>query len=241
MASYGYMGDLLRISEKLRWLGPARYNYAGALVMALGLSYEAHVSYLPAHRLLPCPSFTPPFPSASDACHCRGVHVSLHLQWYARITHGSFGASRRSALLRGIISLGSPGGTNASSLVLSSSVSELGARGTVWAPKGLGFQKRDNRRIVKRWPFLDVLSEIRVWLTLGWVLYGRFLPGVQWFSAWRRPAASTKLSRCLSGTPDATLAWLAHRVLSCGSLSQVVLPSSSSRGKQKGVRWFHRI
>lgn len=53
VASYGYMGDLLRISEKLRWLGPARYNYAGALVMALGLSYEAHVSYLPAHRWVP--------------------------------------------------------------------------------------------------------------------------------------------------------------------------------------------
>jgi hypothetical protein len=55
-ASYGYMGDLMRLSESMRWLGPARYNYAGAVVMAKGKSYKAHVSYLPAERfVLPLP------------------------------------------------------------------------------------------------------------------------------------------------------------------------------------------
>lgn len=31
VAAYGYMGDLMRESERLRWLGPSRYNLAGAL------------------------------------------------------------------------------------------------------------------------------------------------------------------------------------------------------------------
>ena len=29
-ACYGYMGDLMHTSEGLRWLGPSRYNLAGA-------------------------------------------------------------------------------------------------------------------------------------------------------------------------------------------------------------------
>ena len=30
-ACYGYMGDLMATSERLRWLGPSRYNLAGRL------------------------------------------------------------------------------------------------------------------------------------------------------------------------------------------------------------------
>ena len=33
VASYGYMGDLMRQSEKLRFLGPSRYNLAGAATL----------------------------------------------------------------------------------------------------------------------------------------------------------------------------------------------------------------
>ena len=33
IASYGYMGDLMRESEKLRFLGPSRYNLAGAFTL----------------------------------------------------------------------------------------------------------------------------------------------------------------------------------------------------------------
>lgn len=29
MTSYGYYGDLLADSEKLRWMGPKRYNWSG--------------------------------------------------------------------------------------------------------------------------------------------------------------------------------------------------------------------
>jgi hypothetical protein len=35
VASYGYMGDLMAASEKLRCLGPARYGLAGALAWRL--------------------------------------------------------------------------------------------------------------------------------------------------------------------------------------------------------------
>jgi hypothetical protein len=31
VAAYGYMGDLMCESERLRWMGPGRYNIAGAL------------------------------------------------------------------------------------------------------------------------------------------------------------------------------------------------------------------
>lgn len=31
VAAYGYMGDLMCESERLRWVGPGRYNLAGAL------------------------------------------------------------------------------------------------------------------------------------------------------------------------------------------------------------------
>ncbi|CAL5222892.1 g5321 [Coccomyxa viridis] len=48
VASYGYMGDLMRTSERLRFLGPARYGLAGAWTLLRGAAYDAEVSYLPA-------------------------------------------------------------------------------------------------------------------------------------------------------------------------------------------------
>ena len=51
VASYGYMGDLMAQSETLRWMGPTRYNLAGAFVLFRGRAYNASVSYLPAPGL----------------------------------------------------------------------------------------------------------------------------------------------------------------------------------------------
>lgn len=43
VASYGYMGDLMRLSERLRFLGPARYGLAGAITLLRGRAYNAEV------------------------------------------------------------------------------------------------------------------------------------------------------------------------------------------------------
>ena len=43
VASYGYMGDLMRMSERLRFLGPARYGLAGAITLLRGRAYDAEV------------------------------------------------------------------------------------------------------------------------------------------------------------------------------------------------------
>ena len=48
VASYGYMGDLMKDSEKLRWMGPARYNIQGAITLFRGKAYKARVSWLAA-------------------------------------------------------------------------------------------------------------------------------------------------------------------------------------------------
>ena len=48
VASYGYMGDLMHCSESLRWMGPSRYNLAGAITLFQGRSYHAKVLFLPA-------------------------------------------------------------------------------------------------------------------------------------------------------------------------------------------------
>lgn len=47
VASYGYMGDLMRLSERLRFLGPARYGLAGAITLLRGRAYDAEVSPFP--------------------------------------------------------------------------------------------------------------------------------------------------------------------------------------------------
>ena len=48
MASCGYFGDLLALSEKMRWLGPARYGVAGFLTLAFLKRYDLRILYLPA-------------------------------------------------------------------------------------------------------------------------------------------------------------------------------------------------
>ena len=50
MASFGFFGDVMEESEKLRWLGPMRYDLVGAGMWMLNKSYCARVEYLPAPR-----------------------------------------------------------------------------------------------------------------------------------------------------------------------------------------------
>ncbi|XP_057778552.1 ceramide kinase isoform X2 [Salvia miltiorrhiza] len=45
-AGYGFYGDVITESEKYRWMGPKRYDYAGTKVFLQHKSYEAEVSYL---------------------------------------------------------------------------------------------------------------------------------------------------------------------------------------------------
>ncbi|XP_076447595.1 ceramide kinase-like isoform X2 [Babylonia areolata] len=50
MTSYGYYGDLLADSERLRWMGPKRYNWSGFKKFVLNKSYEGEVSFVPADK-----------------------------------------------------------------------------------------------------------------------------------------------------------------------------------------------
>ncbi|KAM1368308.1 hypothetical protein PS1_001653 [Malus domestica] len=45
-AGYGFYGDVITESEKYRWMGPKRYDYAGTRVFLKHRSYEAEVAYI---------------------------------------------------------------------------------------------------------------------------------------------------------------------------------------------------
>ncbi|GMJ00171.1 ACCELERATED CELL DEATH 5 [Hibiscus trionum] len=45
-AGYGFYGDVITESEKYRWMGPKRYDYAGTKVFLKHRSYEAELGYL---------------------------------------------------------------------------------------------------------------------------------------------------------------------------------------------------
>uniref|UniRef100_A0A1D1XWP5 Ceramide kinase n=1 Tax=Anthurium amnicola TaxID=1678845 RepID=A0A1D1XWP5_9ARAE len=45
-AGYGFYGDVIKESEKYRWMGPKRYDYAGTRVFLEHRSYEAEVAFL---------------------------------------------------------------------------------------------------------------------------------------------------------------------------------------------------
>ncbi|VFQ72768.1 unnamed protein product [Cuscuta campestris] len=47
-AGYGFYGDVITESEKYRWMGPTRYDFAGTKVFLRHSSYEAEVTYLEA-------------------------------------------------------------------------------------------------------------------------------------------------------------------------------------------------
>ena len=59
LAGYGYMGDLMKASERLRWMGPPRYTTAGAVTLFRGQVYHAKIAYKPAdssRQALRCPA-----------------------------------------------------------------------------------------------------------------------------------------------------------------------------------------
>lgn len=43
---YGFYGDVIMESEKFRWMGPTRYDFAGTKVFLRHRSYEAEIAYL---------------------------------------------------------------------------------------------------------------------------------------------------------------------------------------------------
>ncbi|KAK2994677.1 hypothetical protein RJ640_026156, partial [Escallonia rubra] len=45
-AGYGFYGDVITESERYRWMGPKRYDYAGTKVFLRHRSYEAEVAYV---------------------------------------------------------------------------------------------------------------------------------------------------------------------------------------------------
>ncbi|KAG5048976.1 hypothetical protein AAZX31_04G113400 [Glycine max] len=45
-SGYGFYGDVITESEKYRWMGPKRYDYAGTMVFLKHRSYEAEITYL---------------------------------------------------------------------------------------------------------------------------------------------------------------------------------------------------
>ncbi|XP_052174181.1 ceramide kinase isoform X2 [Diospyros lotus] len=45
-AGYGFYGDVITESEKYRWMGPKRYDYAGTTVFLRHSSYEAEIAYI---------------------------------------------------------------------------------------------------------------------------------------------------------------------------------------------------
>ncbi|XP_076897309.1 ceramide kinase-like isoform X1 [Bidens hawaiensis] len=47
-AGYGFYGDVITESEKYRWMGPTRYDYAGTKVFLRHRSYEAKIAYMKA-------------------------------------------------------------------------------------------------------------------------------------------------------------------------------------------------
>ena len=59
MVSYGYFGDLMRHSERLRWLGKYRYDVSGVRTFLAHRSYHGTLTYTEA-----APASSP----ASDYC-----------------------------------------------------------------------------------------------------------------------------------------------------------------------------
>ncbi|MCJ8741890.1 hypothetical protein PDJAM_G00076090 [Pangasius djambal] len=55
LVGYGFYGDVLAESERHRWMGPLRYDYAGCLVYLCNRSYQGIVQYLPADSQITSP------------------------------------------------------------------------------------------------------------------------------------------------------------------------------------------
>ncbi|XP_054637896.1 ceramide kinase family protein isoform X2 [Dunckerocampus dactyliophorus] len=85
LLGYGFYGDVLAESEKHRWMGPLRYDYAGTMVYLNNRSYAGIVQFLPADPLLSSPrdktrclsgSTERLFPHSPDASSFYSSHLS---------------------------------------------------------------------------------------------------------------------------------------------------------------------
>lgn len=54
--TYGFLSDLLRESEKFRWMGPIRYNYAGLLTLLRSKEYYGQLDLIGEECKKKCPS-----------------------------------------------------------------------------------------------------------------------------------------------------------------------------------------
>ncbi|XP_037122250.1 ceramide kinase family protein [Syngnathus acus] len=68
LLGYGFYGDVLAQSEKNRWMGPLRYDYAGAMVYLSNRSYKGVVHFLPADPMLSSPRDKTHCLSGCDVC-----------------------------------------------------------------------------------------------------------------------------------------------------------------------------
>lgn len=55
LLGYGFYGDLIKDSEKKRWMGPARYDFSGLKTFLSHQCYEGTVSFLPARHTVGSP------------------------------------------------------------------------------------------------------------------------------------------------------------------------------------------
>ncbi|MBZ3889282.1 Ceramide kinase [Sciurus carolinensis] len=55
LLGYGFYGDLIKDSEKKRWMGPARYDFSGVKTFLSHHCYEGTVSFLPARHTMGSP------------------------------------------------------------------------------------------------------------------------------------------------------------------------------------------
>uniref|UniRef100_A0A8C7E7J2 DAGKc domain-containing protein n=1 Tax=Naja naja TaxID=35670 RepID=A0A8C7E7J2_NAJNA len=84
LAGYGFYGDVVSTSEKHRWMGPARYTFAGAKAVLSNRSYEGTVEF----QLAESEDTNP-----RDQSRCRSGYVDGKLpqwggEWHQ--VHGSF-------------------------------------------------------------------------------------------------------------------------------------------------------
>ncbi|RMX53273.1 hypothetical protein pdam_00015268 [Pocillopora damicornis] len=67
MVAYGFFGDVMQDSEKLRWMGPKRYDFSGFKKFMTNRGYDGAVTFLPAQNTEHAPR---------DRTRCRsGCHV----------------------------------------------------------------------------------------------------------------------------------------------------------------------
>ncbi|XP_030742014.1 ceramide kinase [Echinops telfairi] len=68
LLGYGFYGDIIRDSEKKRWMGLARYDFSGLKTFLSHHSYEGTVSFLPAQHTVGSPRDQKPCRSGCFVC-----------------------------------------------------------------------------------------------------------------------------------------------------------------------------